>query len=405
MKRFLYALLAVLLFAARASAQIDLGSASITAASSGSACTAVRAGCAEFYNFPNAVTSITLQVTGTFSATLAFEGTSSADPATGTWFAITLTKLSDGSSATSTTATGQFSIANSGLTGIRARCTSFSSGTAVVAAVRGYAIAQLRTPFFTTGYFGDGSASAPSIAFANDTDVGIYRVGSNQGAFTANGNDPVGWGQTSLRLASSSVLTWTSGGIAAGGDINLARTSSGVLGLTGALTVSAPALTVGSGTGVTVNDVGSLRELVYKVTIDRTAFVAAAVTSDVTIATFPAKTQLVAVMADLTQTFACTATCTSSTLSFVLGRGSGGAQFLASFDADAAAAQFGDADAELGTTMTRAAAIQAGSFEAWASTQAVVLRLTSGTGNIGNGSATNLSQGSVTIYLVARVLP
>jgi hypothetical protein len=168
---------------------------------------------------------------------------------------------------------------------------------------------------------------------------------------------------------------------------------------------SSPALTVGSGTGITVNAGGEIRETVYKVTIASTAFVCAATTCDVTVATLPAKTQITAVMADLTTTYACASVCTTSTLSMVFGRGAGGSQWLASFDADASTAQFGDADAELGTTMTRATAIQAGSFESWSSTQAAVLRLTSGTGNIGNGAATNLSQGSVTIYLRTTVFP
>jgi len=168
---------------------------------------------------------------------------------------------------------------------------------------------------------------------------------------------------------------------------------------------STAAITSGSGTGINVNDGGRVQSVVYKATIAKEAFVAAATTADATIATLPAKTILKGIYADVTQTFACTATCTSSTLSMVVGRGSGGAEFLASFDADAAAAQFGDADAELGTEMVRAAAIQGGALGSWASTQAVVLRLTSGTGNIGNGTATNLSQGSVTVYLITERLP
>lgn len=166
-----------------------------------------------------------------------------------------------------------------------------------------------------------------------------------------------------------------------------------------------PAITAGSGTGVTVDNVGEIREVVYKVTVAETAFVCAALTCDVTLATLPAKTLVTGALADLTETFACSAVCTTATLSMVLGRGSGGAQFLASFDADAATAQLGDADAELGTTLVRAAAVQAGSPESWSSTQAVVVRLTSGTGNIGDGAANNLSQGAVTFYLTTRVYP
>jgi hypothetical protein len=165
--------------------------------------------------------------------------------------------------------------------------------------------------------------------------------------------------------------------------------------------LGAAAITAGSATGLTVNSSGDVRDLDYKVTLATTAFVCNATTCDVTIGTLPADTMLVNVYAKLTTTFACTATCTTSTLSMILGKGAGGAEYLASFDADAATGVFGDADAELGTLMTRAAAIQGGTYNT--TSQAVVLRLTSGTGVIGNGSATNLSQGSVSITLTTRV--
>jgi hypothetical protein len=152
--------------------------------------------------------------------------------------------------------------------------------------------------------------------------------------------------------------------------------------------------TPGSGTGISncVDEGGAMT-----CTVGRLQFVANATTADFTVATLPVNTRVREVDASLTTTFACTGTCTTSTLSMVLGKGAGGAEYLASFDADAAIAWFGDADAEMGSLMTRAAASQSGTFSAAA--QAVVLRLTSGTGNIGNGSATNLSQGSVTIYV------
>jgi hypothetical protein len=165
-------------------------------------------------------------------------------------------------------------------------------------------------------------------------------------------------------------------------------------------------ITAGSGTGISVVNEGQLQRQVYKVTIDRTAFVCAALTCDVTIATLPAKTSVLSVYGHIETVFACTATCTSSTLSMLLGSTAGGAQYLASFDADLSTSVFGDADAELGTTMTRAAAIQGGNaVPNFSSTTPVNLRLTSGTGNIGNGSATNLSQGSVTFYIVTERLP
>ena len=173
-----------------------------------------------------------------------------------------------------------------------------------------------------------------------------------------------------------------------------------------AIFLGQPSITVGSGTGITVNDTGSVRQLVYKVTIARTAFICAATTCDVTIGTLPAKTFLVHAIADLTTTFACTATCTTATLSATLGKTAGGNEYLLSFDADAAATQFGDAAAELGASLTPATTPTLnGDLASWTATTAVVLRLTSAVGNIGTGAATNLSQGSVTFYLTTVVMP
>src|SRR3972149_548748 len=110
--------------------------------------------------------------------------------------------------------------------------------------------------------------------------------------------------------------------------------------------------------------------------------VAAATTCDLTTATPPAKAFLKAVIADLTTTYACTAVCTTATLSGTLGTSAGGTQLLASMDLDAAAAQFGDADAELGATMNAAArtangALFNGVLMSWASTTTVTYRITS----------------------------
>jgi hypothetical protein len=163
---------------------------------------------------------------------------------------------------------------------------------------------------------------------------------------------------------------------------------------------SDPAITAGAATGLTVIDTGDLRgRLVYQATVAAAAFVCADVTCDVTVATLPAGMKLLGLYADLTETFACTATCTSSTLSLTVGSSAGGTDLLVSFDADAATATVGDADADLGTGLNRANAIQGGFLGSWSSTTPISLRLTSGTGNIGNGTATNLSQGSLTLYV------
>jgi len=174
----------------------------------------------------------------------------------------------------------------------------------------------------------------------------------------------------------------------------------------GAISSTVSQLTPASGTGITVNNPGEVRTQTYKVTVASTAFVCAAVTCDVTIATLPAKTFLSFMVAQLTQVFACASTCTSSTLSMTVGATVGtDSRFLASFDADAATMIVGDADAEMGVALARATAVQAGFLTAFGSSTLMVLRLTSGTGNLGDAVATNLSTGSVTFYLTATVLP
>jgi hypothetical protein len=169
-------------------------------------------------------------------------------------------------------------------------------------------------------------------------------------------------------------------------------------------------ITPASGTGITVNDLGSVRQLVYKVTVGFTNCIAAAQDCDVTIGTLPAKTYLLQVLSNLTVPYVCAATCTTATLTGSLGRAAGGQEFLANFDADAAAVLFGDADAELGTEMTAAAraasgALIPGVLGSWTATTTVVYRLNSGTGNLGTGAASNLNAGSVTFYLVTETMP
>ena len=141
-----------------------------------------------------------------------------------------------------------------------------------------------------------------------------------------------------------------------------------------------------------------------------TGCIAAALTCDFTVATLPARTFLVRVFADLTTTFACAAVCTTATLSGTLGTTAGGSQLLVTMDLDAAASQFGDADAELGATMNAAARAANGALfpsvlMSWASATTVTFRITSAAGNLGDGVTTNLSQGSITFYLQTERYP
>lgn len=197
-------LLAWLLLAAPAHAQ-PIDSGNITANSSGGACTAVPPACVVVTFSNQLITTITLQVSGTYTGTTAFEATSSANPlaTSAVWFAVTATNLADGSSATGTTSgqTGQFSIPNSGLMGVRVRATAAWSGTAVVAAVRGYAVAWRLSPFFTRVYTGDGTAALPAKSYFSDTDLGSYRIGANNEGFSAGGT--LRWDYNTTRILST----------------------------------------------------------------------------------------------------------------------------------------------------------------------------------------------------------
>ena len=166
------------------------------------------------------------------------------------------------------------------------------------------------------------------------------------------------------------------------------------------------AVTAGSGTGVTVDDAGAVRRQVYKVTVSFTNVTSNATTHDLPIATLPAKTLLQWVLADLTTPYVCEDTCTTATLSMTVGSSAGGTQYLASFDADAAAGQFGDAQVELGASLAEATiATPAGALPSFAATSIVTVRLISAVGNLATGGVTNLSAGQVTFYLHTEELP
>lgn len=159
--------------------------------------------------------------------------------------------------------------------------------------------------------------------------------------------------------------------------------------------------------GVTIVDPGSNRFTTYVVTVPFGIFTANAVTQDVTIATVPKKFKVMFLIADVTQAFVCAGTCTTSTLSMTAGKTAGGAEYLASFDIDAAAATFGLTSAQGGTVFVTGAAVpvQGGDIPSWTANTTVQARITSGTGAVGNGTVTNFNAGSITFYLTGMALP
>lgn len=85
--------------------------------------------------------SLSLQVTGTFSATLQFEGTVNGS----TWVAVQGDPLPSGAAASSATSTGAWTFNVAGLSAFRVRASAHSSGTAVVALRESEAMAKGRS--------------------------------------------------------------------------------------------------------------------------------------------------------------------------------------------------------------------------------------------------------------------
>lgn len=130
--------------------------------------------------------AVAVQVTGTFTATLQFEG--SADYATAvtpTWLALSGVPYSSGASVTSTTGTGGWIFGAAGLTGIRVRASAYTSGTASIEFQAGSA-----TP--------GGASSGGGTVTSNQG--GTWNITPLQGSFTDRSGS-ISVGGTSQTLA------------------------------------------------------------------------------------------------------------------------------------------------------------------------------------------------------------
>lgn len=159
--------------------------------------------------------------------------------------------------------------------------------------------------------------------------------------------------------------------------------------------------------GLTVVDFGSTRRVTAAYTLSYTGIFCLNTFCDVSIATIPKKSRVVAVIADVTQAFVCAGTCTTSTLSFTTGRTAGGNEYLISIDADAAAARFGLINNDLGASIKTSATtpVNGGEIATWTADTTLQIRFTSGTGNLGTGTATNMNAGSITFYVTIDSYP
>ncbi len=105
----------------------------LTAAWNGSSPVAAPAGTVAFLGCPNDATA-GLSITGTFSATLVFEYSQDYSQATGvgTWNALSVYPVGNAASVTSATSTGNWLVDVAGFVAVRARCSTYTSGSAVV---------------------------------------------------------------------------------------------------------------------------------------------------------------------------------------------------------------------------------------------------------------------------------
>lgn len=334
-------------------------SQTITVVDSGTACVTAPTACAIFA-LDNQTAGVTLSVAGTWTGTLTFEGTNND----GIWTSLMATNVATAAQATTTTANGLFTIANVGVIKIRARATAAITGGAIVTAAKGLGFARA------------GPTGAPGSFQLTDNTAALYWAG-----------------RTVLRAPAVGVLTIA----------NIAETSVVQLDV-------GSQVTAGTDSTSTVPGSVALTRFRYQTTITPAtagvgncgaAFLAAALTADCTVATLPAGQKLAAVYADVTVGFTCSGTCTGTKV-LQAGTAVNGTQVLAASLNVAATATYGLADADLGSGLTRAAAIQGGLVGSWSATTPISVRFTSGTGNWGSGAATFVNAGSVKFTLITE---
>lgn len=151
-------------------------------------------------------------------------------------------------------------------------------------------------------------------------------------------------------------------------------------------------------TGITLTNSGHLGRQTAKLTIGYAAFKTAGLSQQIAIATISNRTRLIAVYADTTVAYAGLA----GTIQLSIDTNTGAGSCLAAHDVKTAAVTKGLSSGDLGADLSTQ--VQGGHIRSWTSNDQVFVTLTSGTGNLGNGSATNLSAGSTTVYIITETL-
>jgi hypothetical protein len=167
------------------------------------------------------------------------------------------------------------------------------------------------------------------------------------------------------------------------------------IGSDGVITSTGLKPTVGVGTVVYT---GKMTRSVYKVTVPYTLYITASQNEVQALCTVPAKTKVVGVIADTTVAYAGLA----GTIELRIGKTSGGEEYVLDHDVKTATITAGLLDADMGTALAAATAVQGGDIPSWSGSTVLYAQLRSGTGNVGDGAATLLSAGSTTFYIITE---
>lgn len=137
--------------------------------------------------------------------------------------------------------------------------------------------------------------------------------------------------------------------------------------------------------------------VIQKYTIPYTYLVDASTTANFAFINIEAGGKVVGVYANVTQAFVLGA----ATISLAIGYGGSSNEFILTKAVSGFTGPIGQADADLGTALARATAVQSGYINLSATTT-VTARFTSTSGNFGTGTVTSTTAGSVVIYVAVQ---
>lgn len=151
--------------------------------------------------------------------------------------------------------------------------------------------------------------------------------------------------------------------------------------------------------GVTQVNIGRVSQNITKIQIDYTTFKAASTSEYYIIASLGAGIMVKGVICDTVTAYAGLA----GTIEISVGWSASANEAILAHNVKAAPVVKGLLDADLGAGLSKAGTSPSiGVVTSWSSTNDVLIKLVSGTGNMGNGTATLLSAGLTNVYLITE---